>query len=115
MKRKNKITILFFNLLFLFYTTIGPVKALCNYLYNSSDSNLEHIVKTRLSKKYIQHVSVNVSKAKTKSEFSFSDLLFCQIDKKLKTLDNKIIARITFLGMLFSNVPLHIFHCSFQL
>ncbi len=117
-KRKNTPTILFFNLLFLFYTAIGPVQALCYHLFNPSESHLqyvEHIVKTRLDKKYIQYSSNIISKtSKYKSSYLNFDVYNSDENFRKKSIVNKIWTKF-YVRTFFSTIPIHIFYCSFRL
>jgi hypothetical protein len=115
MKKSFKPNVYLFNLLFLFYTLIGPVKAFYHFLSNSSDlsnlSQIEYIVKVRLSKKYIHKKETSIKVIKKENLSSFTDWIFFH-NKNIECFNELINLKINLSIKLFF---LHQNHIPFYL
>jgi hypothetical protein len=98
MWRRVELNIFLFNFLFLFYTFIGPAKAIHHYLFSmhstSSLIQLKHFVKVRFSKKYIlENKGVVFLKIQPGHEKPYNDSNFSFYCYSLKNIYSSFLNR----------------------
>lgn len=110
------------NLLFLFYITLGPTKALCYHFFSPSNTallyHLQTITKTRLSKKLITETNKSYKKdIKIKDEKDEQDITYYLVpDFSFQWIDilSFIENPVPRLPISFKRIPLHLFYCVFR-
>ncbi len=121
MNRRIRLNIYLFNFLFLFYTAIGPAKAVYHYVWAPSDTDtlieLRHLVQVRFDKKYVQYNKGNVqSSAESDSKKFNNDVNFHFYYPEVKKLIPVFLSRgIVNLRFYFSEISFPILHCNLRL